>query len=251
MKSIDLNCDLGELMPGKTENYDGAIMPFISSCNIACGFHSGNPALMEKTIRLAAKHGVRIGAHPSYNDRENFGRLSMNVDRQVLLAELRYQISALKGMVESLGHTLNHVKAHGALYNDMNLDEGLASDYVRLVKSIDPQLRILAMAGSHVIDCCRSEGISYIREGFADRRYDAADQLRSRKHPDAVLKDPEQVLAQVEQFLQGRVVLASGESAEVAVDSICLHSDTPGAVELSGRIYNHLKAKHVDIAAHI
>ena len=122
MKTIDLNCDMGELKDGQERNFDEEIMPFISSTNIACGFHSGSPVLIEKTIRSALKHGVKIGAHPSYNDRENFGRKSLKVAPSILISELRYQISALKGMVESLGGRLHHVKPHGALYNDLVKD---------------------------------------------------------------------------------------------------------------------------------
>ena len=241
--------------PGKDRNFDAEIMPYISSCNIACGFHSGSPQLMEQTILAAIQHRVKIGAHPSYNDRENFGRVSVEVDRAVLLAEIRYQVSALKGMVESLGGKLWHVKPHGALYNDMAKDLELAMDVVGVVNSIDPELKVVGLAHSKVLEACLKEGTVMVREGFADRRYEAVDRLRSREFADAVLHEPEAVLEQIDGFLRGEVVLVGGgvvgeegfavgdrlaggegaaaggevgatggEVAAISVNSICLHS---------------------------
>lgn len=248
MKTIDLNCDMGELKPGQSTNFDAGILPYVSSCNIACGFHSGTPLLMEQTILAAIKHGVKIGAHPSYQDRENFGRVSLKLDRKVLLAEIRYQISALIGMVESFGHRLNHVKAHGALYNDMADDEKLARDFVSLVRQIDPALKIYALAGSCVIDICRSEGMTPVNEGFADRRYERADQLRSRQFEDAVLHTPKEITHQIDQFLAGKIETVSGQKSKIEIETLCLHSDTPGAVQLGKMIHDHLKQNHVRIA---
>ncbi|MEM9886429.1 MAG: 5-oxoprolinase subunit PxpA [Bacteroidota bacterium] len=239
-KTIDLNCDMGELKEGQDRNYDAIIMPYISHCNIACGFHSGTPFLIEQTIKAAIKNHVKIGAHPSYNDRIHFGRRSLQVDQQILMAELRYQISALKGMVESFGARLHHVKAHGALYNDMLKDDQLAAAFVLLVKTIDPNLRILALAHSNVIDLCKKHDMQAIREGFADRSYQKRTQLRSRQLDNAVLHKQEAVLAQVQSFLEGKILLYDGEIASIQVDSICLHSDTKGAVNLSKSIYEYL-----------
>lgn len=249
MKTIDLNCDMGELKPGQQQNFDADIMPYISSCNIACGFHSGNPEIIENTIKTAIANGVQIGAHPSYNDRENFGRASIKVDYSTLMAELRYQISAVKGMVESLGQHLNHIKPHGALYNDMVNDEELAGHFVRLVKAIDPNLKIFALAHSRVIDCCKRYEMQPVNEGFADRRYQQRTQLRNRRFEDAVLHEPEQVLAQIDSFLNGKVRLLNSEICAIKVDSICLHSDTKGAVALSQTIHHFLKENNVNIAA--
>lgn len=248
MKTIDLNCDMGELKPSQKENFDEAIMPFISSCNIACGFHSGSPQLIEKTIKSAIKHGVKIGAHPSYNDRENFGRVSIKTDRSILLAEWRYQISAVKGMVESFGTSLNHVKPHGALYNDLAADEDLAHDFVQLVKTIDPRLKIFALAHSKLMDVCKEQGIPFVNEGFADRKYEQQHQLRSRQLEGAVLHQATEVLAQIDHFLKGKVQLFNSEIHPIHIESICLHSDTQGAVNLSQLIHHFLKEKHVDIA---
>ncbi len=249
MKSIDLNCDMGELKSEQAQNFDSEIMPYISSCNIACGFHSGNPELIESTIKAAIRHGVKIGAHPSYNDREHFGRVSIKINRSVLMAELRYQISAIKGMVESMGSCLNHVKPHGALYNDMAMDAGLANDFVALVKTIDPNLKIFALAHSVLIEVCKKHGMKYVNEGFADRRYEKLNELRSRQFEDAVIHESEEVLAQIEYFLEGKVQLQNKAIQKIKVDSICLHSDTKGAVVLSQIIYQYLKENNVRIAA--
>lgn len=248
MQTIDLNCDMGELKSSQIKNYDEEIMPCISSCNIACGFHSGSPSLIEKTIRLAIQHQVKIGAHPSYNDRENFGRVSMKIEIAKLLAELKYQICAVKGMVESYGEKLNHVKPHGALYNDMIEDRDLAVQVVRLVKSIDPTLKIVTLAHSQVINICRENKMEFIHEGFADRRYQRINQLRSRSLAGAVLENPKDVLQQIDNFIQGKVQLHNSEFCSLQVQSICLHSDTKGAVQLSKMIHDFLIEKKIRIA---
>ncbi len=248
MHTIDLNCDMGELKPNQEKNFDEEIMPFISSCNIACGFHSGNPTLIENTIKAAIENQVKIGAHPSYNDRENFGRVSLNVESSILMAELKYQIYAIKGMVESFGQQLNHIKPHGALYNDMVANEKLAEEVVQLIKSIDPNLKIMTLAHSHVIDICRKNEMQYIQEGFADRRYEKINQLRSRQLEGAVLENPNDVLEQIQNFIDGKVQLYNSEYFPIQVQSICLHSDTKGAVKLSRMIHDFLKEKNITIA---
>lgn len=245
---MDLNCDMGELISGKSENFDNEIMPFISSCNIACGFHSGNPALIEKTIKSAINHGVRIGAHPSYNDRENFGRKSISVDLAILIPEIRYQISALKGMVESLGGKLSHVKPHGALYNDMVKNKKLAKAVIQVIKEIDPLLAIFGLADSDVLTYCAEMNMKGINEGFADRTYEYVDELRNRQLEGAVLTEKESIIKQIDHFLDQKVQLYNDEFHPISVDSICLHSDTEGAVILSRHIYEHLKNKNVTIS---
>ncbi|MFK7773566.1 MAG: 5-oxoprolinase subunit PxpA [Saprospiraceae bacterium] len=248
IKIIDLNCDMGELKPTQTRNFDDEIMPYISSCNIACGFHSGSPYLIEKTIKSAMKHQVKIGAHPSYKDRENFGRVSLKVEKSKLLSQLKYQICAIQGMVESYGQKLNHVKPHGALYNDMVADQTLASHVVQLIKSIDPTLKIVTLAHSQVIDICKKNKMEFVHEGFADRRYEKINQLRNRNLSGAVLDTPTDVLQQIENFIHGKVQLHNSEFYPIQVQSICLHSDTKGAVQLSKMIFDFLKEKKIQIA---
>ena len=248
LQTVDLNCDMGELQLHQKRNFDEEIMPYISSCNIACGFHSGNPFLIEKTIKAAIKHQVKIGAHPSYNDRENFGRVSLKVENSKLMSELKYQICAVKGMVESYGQKLNHVKPHGALYNDMVENQHLAVQVVQLIKSIDPTLKIVTLAHSQVIDVCKENEMQFVQEGFADRRYQKINQLRNRRLEGAVLENPKDVLQQIENFLHGKVQLHNLEFCPIEVQSICLHSDTKGAVKLSEMIHYFLKEKKIQIA---
>lgn len=249
MKTIDLNCDMGELKPGQMQIFDEKIMPYISSCNIACGFHSGSPEIMERTIQLAIKNGVAIGAHPSYNDHKNFGRLSISIEPEQLMAELKYQICALKGMAESHNQKLMHVKPHGALYNDLAKDRELSERFVGLIKSIDPNLKIFALAHSQLTEACKQEAMSCVNEGFADRRYEKLSQLRNRKFEDAVIYKPKEVLAQIHDFLNGKIRLYNKEIHAIKIDSLCLHSDTEGAVALSRTIHEYLKNNDVNIAA--
>lgn len=246
--SIDLNCDMGELLPGQTENYDAEIMPYISSCNVCCGFHSGNPVVIENTIRAAVENKVSIGAHPSYDDRENFGRKSMDIPLSLLIPQLRYQIYAVKGITESFGVQLQHVKPHGALYNDMVKDVELAESVVSLIQSIDPQLKIFALANSHIHDICAHKGMQSVHEVFADRRYDALTQLRSRQKEDAVIYNSEEVLSQVNGFMKGNLNINNAFS-DTKAESICLHSDTKDAVQLCKDIFQHLKSNNVEISA--
>lgn len=244
---IDLNCDMGELLPNQSKNFDAEIMPYISSCNIACGFHSGNPLTIENTIQSAIKHQVKIGAHPSYNDSENFGRVSMQTDFKTLKAELNYQIGALKSMVESHGQRLNHVKPHGALYNDMMQNAELAELFIKTVKAIDPRLKIYVLAHSEAEKLCEKEGMPFVREAFADRRYQTIRALRSRQFSDAVLHEKEDVLRQIGHFIEGKVQVYEGEFCAINVDTICLHSDTKGAVDLAKNIHQYLIGNNVEI----
>lgn len=247
MKKVDLNCDMAEVMPGRHKNFDAEIMPFISSCNVACGFHSGNPVIISKTIRSAIRYNVKIGAHPSYNDPENFGRKSMLVDLDILIPELRYQICAIKGIVESLGSELHHVKPHGALYNDMAQNASLADAFVTLVKTINPKLRIYGLSGSILSKICADHGMNFIREGFADRRYETKNKLRSRNLEESVLTDTGEVKKQINLFSQGKVMLHSGVIKNLEIDSLCLHSDTEGAVQLSKVINSFLLEKEISL----
>ncbi|MEM7037673.1 MAG: 5-oxoprolinase subunit PxpA [Bacteroidota bacterium] len=248
MKGIDLNCDMGELKPGQERNYDAEIMPFISSCNIACGFHSGSPALMTTTIRLALAQGVAIGAHPSYKDRPNFGRVSLNPPPETLKSEIIEQITLLKSFVEAEGGRLHHVKPHGALYNDLAHDPVRAKAFAEAVRGVDPSLKVYVLAGTPAADIFLHHGLQPVHEGFADRAYARPDQLQSRREPGAVLHDFAAIRHQIDGFLQGQIRTVSDEIDALTVESLCLHSDTPGAVELGRAIHAHLHQRHVRIA---
>ena len=244
MRRVDLNCDMAE-----EGTYDELIMPFISSCNLACGFHSGKPQIIEKTILSAIRHKVSIGAHPSYNDKDNFGRKSIDVEDITLMAELKYQISALKGMVESWGARLSHVKAHGALYNDIVKNERLAVSFARAIKQIDPKLKVMTLAHSKTISCFEDMGLRCIYEGFADRSYERIDKLRSRDLEGSVIKDIPSVLAQVMDMVSGKLKLQNGQIKNIKLETICLHSDTQSALEMAKQIYKYLNQNGFHISS--
>lgn len=231
--AVDLNADLGESTRTKRFPHEADIFPYLSSCNIACGFHGGDPVYIEKAIRQALKHGLRIGAHPSYPDRENFGRMPMELPEAELQAMLRYQVSALKGMVESLGGHLSYIKPHGALYHTLCRDEKQAQLAVAVFHSIDPNLHVMGLSDSTLARAASDAGLGYIREGFADRRYAADGQLLSRKQSGAVLRDPAEVVEQVRQILmEGMVTTNTGARLPLQVDSLCIHGDNPMAVPI-------------------
>jgi UPF0271 protein len=231
--AIDINADLGESTKARRLEQEVDIFPYLSSCNIACGFHGGDPVFIERAIVQALQHGLRIGAHPSYPDRTNFGRHPMDIPAEELKAVLRYQVSALKGMVESLGGALSYVKPHGALYHTLCQNEGQAQLAVSVLQSVAPQLQVMGLPGSALARAAQSAGLGFIREGFADRRYGADGQLLSRKEPGAVLHDPAEVVSQVRQILmEGMVTTCSGSCLPLQVDSLCIHGDNPMAVPI-------------------
>lgn len=231
--SIDLNADLGESTSTRRFRHEVDIFPYLSSCNIACGFHGGDPIDIETAIRQALLHGLRIGAHPSYPDRPNFGRQPMELPAEELQAVLRYQVSALKGMAESLGGQLSYVKPHGALYHALCHSEKQARLAVAVFQSIDPQLQVMGLPGSALSRAAQGAGMGFIREGFADRRYAADGQLLSRKQAGAVIHDPAEAVAQARQILmEGMATTSTGSLLPMKVDSLCIHGDNPMAVPI-------------------
>lgn len=245
--TVDINCDLGENYGKHTPNQDALIMPYISSCNIACGFHSGDPVTMTKTIHLARQHDVFIGAHPSFPDLQGFGRRYMDMTHQEIKAMVLYQIAALKGMVEAQGLKLHHVKPHGALYNTCAVNETYAYAIIDAVKEIDESLIIYGLADSLFGQLAMSSDISFCHEVFIDRAYEDDLQLRSRQHLNAVLSHDE-AIGQLELFISKRSVkTVSGSLKSLSVDSICIHSDTPDAVQIAKSIYLNLLKSKVEI----
>ncbi len=231
--SIDINCDLGESFGTFQKGQDAAVFPFLTSCNIACGFHGGDPWHMEQTIQLALQHQVRIGAHPSYPDLQGFGRRSMQIPAPELKAMIKYQIAALKGMAESQGGTLTYVKPHGALYNDAAKDAALAATILQAIQELDASLSLMGLAGSEMQHQAQSKGHPFLAEAFADRRYRKDGRLQSRQEKGAVLHDPEKVCEQVLQIVtrQG-VETVEGDWLPILADSICIHGDNPAAIEI-------------------
>jgi UPF0271 protein len=222
---VDLNSDLAEGAGTERE-----IMPFITSANIACGAHAGDERSMRETVRLAIASHVAAGAHPGYRDRANFGRKALEIPAPELTADLVLQIDTLRAVARSLGTDLTHVKAHGALYNTAQHDEGVAGAIVDAVRRTASDLLLFVFPGSAVERQARAAGLRVAREGFIDRAYEPDGSLRSRTHADAVITDPERAAAQAVSFMrEGGVRASDGTFLELAVDTLCVHGDTLGA----------------------
>jgi len=215
---IDLNCDMGEL---EDAQHEAALMEFITSANIACGGHAGDEATMERTTRLALERGIRIGAHPGYPDRANFGRIEMPMSAAEIEATVREQIERLDAVVRRLGGEIVHVKPHGALYNVAVRNETVARAIAAGIAQWNPKTTVFGLAGSPMLDWWRQMGFTVAAEGFADRRYEPDGTLRSRKFPDALITDPQAAAAQAVRLAR-----------EGVAQTICVHGDTPGAVEI-------------------
>jgi UPF0271 protein len=215
---IDLNCDMGEL---EDDRHEAALMQYITSANIACGGHAGDEATMERTARLAMERGVRIGAHPGYPDRANFGRIEMPMSEDEIAATVHEQILRLEAVVRRLGGEIVHVKPHGALYNVAVKNEAVARAIGEGVARWSRTAPVFGLAQSPMLDVWRRMGLPVTGEAFADRRYEPDGTLRSRKFPDALITDPAAAAAQA-------VRLTDQGSAQ----TICVHGDTPGAVEI-------------------
>ena len=221
--NIDLNCDMGENIGN-----DEAIMPYITSANIACGFHAGDSKTMQTTVRLAKKYGVAVGAHPSWLDVEGFGRREMTLPPDEVEALILYQVGALSAIAKAEGAELVHVKPHGALYNQAAKDKVLANAIVRAVKSFSGDLVLVGLAGSGLIDAGLEVGLKVLNEGFPDRNYNPDGTLVSRKESHAIIESPEEVAAHALELIQNGILF--GEK-RVQVDTLCLHGDHPHAAE--------------------
>ena len=220
---IDLNCDLGE-----SAGNDEAIMPHVTSANIACGFHAGDANIMRDTVKLAKQYGVSIGAHPGWNDRENFGRLEMNLSAGEVDALVFEQINALAQIAKAEGAALTHVKPHGALYNQAAADHRLADSIVRAVKRFSAELILVGLAGSRLCDAGLEAGLKVAGEGFPDRAYNPDGTLMSRSKPGAVIESPEEVAQNAVKLIRDGIMF--GER-RVFVDTLCLHGDNKRAAE--------------------
>lgn len=225
MRAIDLNSDLGE-----GAGTDEAIMPHVTSANVACGAHAGDEATMRRTVDLALRHGVAVGAHPGYRDPANFGRVALDMTREALIDDLRRQIEALRRVTHAAGASLAHVKPHGALYDRASRDDGIASAVAEAVRSFDEDLVLFAPPGSAMERAAWHLGIRVAREGFADRAYEPDGTLRSRRLPASVHTDPAVAAAQALSIALDRTVRAAdGSAVALEADTICLHGDTPNA----------------------
>jgi 5-oxoprolinase (ATP-hydrolysing) subunit A len=231
---IDLNCDLGENTGTGPDGGDEGVMPWITSANIACGLHAGDPVTMLKSVSLALKHGVGIGAHPGFPDRENFGRRDMDMDDDTLRAIILYQVGALKSMTEAMGGRLRHVKPHGALYNMAAVDRKMAEVIALAVRDTDPSLILFGLSGSALQAAAQKFCIAFASEVFADRACNDDGTLVSRNLPGAVIHDTQKLTARaIRMVKEKQVETLSGKIIPVTADTICIHGDNVMAAEFA------------------
>lgn len=242
-KSIDLNCDLGEGVGVEQE-----IMPYISSANISCGFHAGTPQTLRTTVQLAILHGVSLGAHPSFNDREGFGRRLIQTTPEAVYAEVLYQIGALDAIIRSEGGVMNHVKPHGALYNLCAYDYAFADAVAEAVCKVNPQLKLYGLSGSVLIKAGQSKGLQTVNEVFADRTYLNNGTLVPRSQPGSCIEHERHALEQVlEMVLFHQVTTIEHNKIPIQPDSVCLHGDGIQAVRFAKLLRQSLEENGITI----
>lgn len=247
---VDLNCDMGESFGRWELGADAAVMPHITSANVACGAHAGDAQVMRRTLRLAQAHGVACGAHPGFADLPGFGRREIPVSADEATDLVLWQLGALAALARAEGVRLRHVKAHGALYNMAAREAKLGAAVAQAVALFDPTLVFFGLAGSSMLDAGRAAGLTVAGEGFADRSYEPDGSLTPRRVPGAVIHDLPLVVARaVRMVTESRVTARDGSDISLHVDTICVHGDTPGAAELAHALRQGLEAAGVRLAA--
>lgn len=250
MVSVDLNADLAEGFGVWQIGDDDAMLDIVTSANLACGFHAGNPVGLARTCRTAAGRGVRIGAQVGYFDLAGFGRRRIDVDPEELAADVIYQIGALAALARAAGSALSYVKPHGALYNTAVTDRTQAAAVAEAVHACDPALPVLGLAGSMLFEECRRLSLRTVAEAFADRAYLPDGRLVPRDEPGAILRDPAQIAHRVAGMVEsGTVTAVDGTEIRVEVESVCVHGDSPGAVAIARAVRDELTGCGVELAA--
>lgn len=250
MKRIDLNADLGESFGPWRMGDDAGVMPWITSANVACGFHAGDPAIMRATVALCVRHGVAIGAHTSLPDLQGFGRREVKVAPSEVYAQTLYQLGALHAFALAANTRLHHVKPHGALYNMAARDHGLADAIAQAVADFDPTLILVGLAGSALIGAGRSKGLCVQSEAFCDRRYRADGSLTPRSEAGAVIEDIDEAVAQaVSIATRGEAVAGDGGRVSMQADTLCVHGDRANAAAFAERLRGALEDAGTSIAA--
>ena len=248
--TVDLNADLGEGFGVWTLGDDDAMLEVVTSANVACGFHAGDPAGLLRVCRAAARRGVRIGAQVGYRDLAGFGRRYVDVTAEDLTADVIYQIGALHALATAAGSRVDYVKPHGALYNTIVADEGQAAAVAAAVHAVDPGLPVLGLAGSAFFAAADALGLRTVSEAFADRAYRPDGSLVSRREPGAVLTDAEAIAARVSAMVgRGTIEAADGSTVAITAESICVHGDSPGAVRIATVVRERLSADGVTLRA--
>ncbi|WNG87051.1 5-oxoprolinase subunit PxpA [Mycobacterium sp. ITM-2016-00317] len=247
--SVDLNADLGEGFGVWTLGDDDAMLEIVTSANVACGFHAGDPATLSKVCRAAADRGVRIGAQVSYRDLAGFGRRFIDASAEDLTADVMYQIGALSALAAAAGTSVSYVKPHGALYNSIVTNRVQAQAVAEAVHAVDPALPVLGLAGSVFFAAADRLGLRTVPEAFADRAYRPDGQLVSRRERNAVLHDVDEIAARVISMVTaGRVTAVDGSTIPVTVESVCVHGDSPGAVQIATAVRERLLGDGVALA---
>ena len=248
MSCVDLNCDLGESFGAYTMGMDEAVIPHVTSVNVACGWHAGDPLIMEKTVALAKKYGVAVGAHPGLPDLMGFGRRPMTVTPEEAGAYVKYQLGALMAFVRGHGMELQHVKPHGALYNMAAKDEALATGICEAIASVDRSIIFMGLAGSVMLEAAKKCGLEVASEVFADRAYNDDGSLVNRKLPGAVIHDPQLAMERaVKMAKEGKVISINGKEISIKADSICVHGDNEKAIELVQNIRKALEGAGIEV----
>ena len=246
--NIDINCDMGESFGRYSLGQDETMITRITSANIACGFHAGDPLVMDKTVRLALQHGVAVGAHPAYPDLQGFGRRTLDMSVDEIEAFTLYQVAALAGFMRAAGAELVHVKPHGALYNFAAKNPDTAGAIARGVARFSKELILVGLAGSLLLQAAADAGLRSASEGFPERGYNPDGSLMSRKLPGAVINSPEQAAQQALRLVkEGIQVTSGGKQTRFAVDTLCIHGDSPNAPAVSRAVYDALVAAGIEI----
>lgn len=252
MVAVDLNADLGEGFGVWRLGDDDAMLEVVTSANVACGFHAGDPAGLARTCRAAAERDVRIGAQVGYRDLAGFGRRYIDVVAEDLCADVMYQIGALQALAHAAGSSVSYVKPHGALYNTIVTDRGQATAVAEAVRDVDATLPVLGLAGSVFFGEAQRVGLRTVPEAFADRSYRPDGQLVSRRERNAVLHDPAAIAERVVSMVSsGRVVAVDGSTIPITVESVCVHGDSPGAVQIATAVRERLVTDGVELVAFV
>ena len=238
---MDINSDMGEINRLLDDGTYEKLMEYVTSINVACGGHAGDETMMAAMVVLAKEKGVNVGAHPSYPDRENFGRNDMNMDANELLDSVRDQIQLLVDIGTNNGVNLSHVKAHGALYNRAVIDEDIAQTIGEAIIQVDPLLKVMGLAGSKMLSVFDGLGLDTMAEAFADRSYESDGTLRNRKYDDALITDPNKAALQAKNMVESTVISFEGKAIEMNAQTICIHSDTPNAVAIAEAVREEIK----------
>jgi UPF0271 protein len=241
MKRIDLNCDMGEMPEHISDGTQESLMASFTSVNVACGGHAGDEQTMQTTIKQALRWKLAIGAHPGYPDRANFGRLELKLPPEDVTDFVHQQVRALAHIAARCGAQLTHVKPHGALYNQAVRNREIAGAIAAGVARWTRNIVLVGLAGSPMLDVFRDAGFSVAAEAFADRRYEPDGTLRSRKHADALIRDPDEATQQALTIVQGKVITRDGSQVPLRADTLCIHSDTPGSPQIAAQVAKALR----------